>query len=167
VWPLWPTLVFFFSPKSARRSNDRLGLITHLVLSQRRVQRAPSAPPEVVALSPSLRTLVSLFVGVICTSSVSLLLLVWIVNNNPNISVNSLHHDFQTVDILPTDQWFHNPKLRTAVELRWLCLSSSFALLIGLFPKERANRLLVWFVSVKVYFRTRLETCLFLSRSPH
>lgn len=174
---VWPALFgvaslaylgIFFSSKSSRRetSNDQLGLIIHLVLSQGRGQRAPSAPPEMVALSHSLRTLASLFVGVVCTSSASLLLLVWIVNN-PNISVNSLHHDFQTVDVLPTNQWSHNPKLRAAVELRWLWLSSSFALMIGLFPKERANRLLAWFVSVKMYFRTRLATRLFLSRGPH
>ena len=102
-----------------------------------------------------LRLSTSLFLGVICTSSFSLLLLLSVVNNS-NISVNSLHHDFQTVSIITTDQWSHNPQFRAAVELRWLWASLGFTLTIGLLPKERVDRILGWFAATKLYVRKRL-----------
>ena len=102
-----------------------------------------------------LRLSISLFLGIVCTGSVSLFLLLSIINDS-NISVNSLHHDFQTVYIITADQWSRSPQLRTAVELRWLWASLSFTLTIGLLPKERANRLLGWLAAAKVYVRTRL-----------
>lgn len=72
-----------------------------------------------------------------------------------DISVNSLHHDFQTVYIITTDQWSRNPQLHTAVQLRWIWASLGFGLTIGLFPKERVNRLLGWLMAARLYFRTR------------
>jgi len=101
-----------------------------------------------------LRLSTSLFVGIICTSSFSLFLLLSIVNNS-NISVNSLHHDFQTVYIITADRWSRNPQLRAAVELRWLWASLGFALTIGLLPKERVDRLLGWFAATNLYVRAR------------
>jgi len=104
-----------------------------------------------------LRLSISLFLGIICTTIVSLSLLLLVVNY-PGISVNSLHHDFQTVQIVPVIQWSLIPPLRAAVELRWLWASSSPTLSFGLFPKER----LEWFVgllaSAKMYFRMRLAS---------
>ena len=101
-----------------------------------------------------LRLSTPLFLGIMCTGSFSLFLLLSIVNNS-DISVNSLHRDFQTVYIITTDQWSRNPQLRAAVELRWLWASLSFSLAIGLFPKERANRLFGWLAAPKLYVRAR------------
>jgi hypothetical protein len=103
-----------------------------------------------------LRIYISLLIGIICTTSVSLFLLAWIINSS-NISVDSLHHDFQTILVITADQWSHNPELRTAIDLRWLLLSSSIALMVGLFPNDRANRLLRWLASIKMYVRTRFS----------
>ena len=111
-----------------------------------------------------LRPSISLFLGIICTSSFSLFLLLSIVNNS-NISVNSLHHDFQTVYIITTDRWLRNPQFRAAVELRWLWASLGFALAIGLLPKERADRLLGWLVATKLYIRAR-SASFFLLQNP-
>jgi hypothetical protein len=97
---------------------------------------------------------VSLFIGIFCTGSISLFLLVWIVDRS-NISVDLLRHDFQTVYILTTDQWSRNPHLRTAVELRWLWAFSNLTLLIGLFPQERTSQIHGWLASVEMYTRTR------------
>ena len=123
----------------------------------RREPRAVPTLPETMTLGRFLRIYISLFIGIVCTSSISLFLLAWIVNNQ-NISVNSLHHDFQTVYIVTTDQWLHNSQLRAAIELRWLWVSSSLALTIGLFPSEIANRLLRWLTSVKMYVSFSLIT---------
>lgn len=123
--------------------NDRPGLVVYSVWIPRQERRVASTSPETMALSHFLRIYISLFVGIVCTSCVSLFLLVWIVNNS-NVSVDSLHRDFQTVYILTTDQWSRNPQLRIAIELRWLWISSGIVLAIGLFPNERANRLLRW-----------------------
>lgn len=101
-----------------------------------------------------LRLSISLFLGIICTSSFSLFFLLSILNN-PKISVNSLHHGFQTVYTITTDLWSRNPQLRTAVELRWLWVSLSFALTIGLLPEGRADRLPGWLAVAKLYVRTR------------
>jgi len=102
-----------------------------------------------------LRLSVSLFLGIICTTIVSLSLLLLVVNY-PGISVNSLHHDFQTVQIVPVIQWSLIPPLRAAVELRWLWTSSSFTLSVGLFPKERLEWLVGLLASAKMYVRMRL-----------
>lgn len=168
IWPLLFNLaslaylgILFFGNLCARSvSNDRQGLIIYSIWAPRGEQRATPASPETLTLCLFLRIYVSMFIGIVCTSSISLFLLAWIVNNS-NASVNSLHHDFQTVFILTTDRWSRNPQLRTAVELRWLWVSSSVLLTIGLFPNERAKRLLGLLVSVKGYARTRLATRFF------
>lgn len=134
-------------------SNDRQGLVIYSIWVPRRAGTTQT-PPETITLCYFLRIYVSLFIGVVCTSSISLFVLIWIFSRS-NISVDSLHHDFQTVYILTTDQWSHNPQLHTAIELRWLWLSSSIALTIGLFSNERTNRLIRWLTSVKVYIRMR------------
>ncbi|KAF9651327.1 STE3-domain-containing protein [Thelephora ganbajun] len=132
-----------------------LGLVIHLIWAPRRNEGVALMSPETMTFCHFLRLSVSTFLGIVCTSSISLFLLLWIINDS-NISVNSLHHDFQTVYIITTDRWSRNPQLRTAVKLRWLWASMSFALTIGLFPKERADRLLGWLASAKVYARTRV-----------
>ena len=110
--------------------------------------------PETLTLYHFLKIYISLFLGVVCTSSASLFLLVWITNNS-HISIDSLHHDFQTVYVLTTDQWSRDPQLRTAIELRWLWASLSIVLAVGLFPNERAKKLFGLLVSAKLYIRTR------------
>lgn len=100
-----------------------------------------------------LRIYISLFVGIVCTSSITLFLLVWIAENS-HITADSLHRDFQTVYTLTTDQWLRDPQLRGAVELRWVWVSLALALAVGLFPEERANRIFYWLVSVQMYART-------------
>lgn len=165
VWPLLFNLaslaylgILFFETLSMRSvSDDPQGLVIYSLWVPRGGQRTPTASPEALTLCRFLRMYISLCIGIVCTSSISLFLLVWIVDNS-NISVNSLHHDFQTVYILTADQWSRNPQLRTAVELRWLWVFSSVVLTIGLFPNERARRLLGWLTSVKAYVRTRSAT---------
>ncbi|KAF9778694.1 GPCR fungal pheromone mating factor [Thelephora terrestris] len=145
IWPLLFNLA----------SLAYLGLVTYSIWAPRGEPRTSPASPETLTLYCFLRLYVSLFIGIVCTSSISLFLLAWVIDNS-NISVNSLHHDFQTVYILTTDQWLRNPQLRTAVELRWLWISSSLVLAFGLFPNERAKQLFGWLASVKVYVRTRI-----------
>ena len=155
--PLWLTLVFFFffgNLCTRNAPNDQPGLIIYTIWVPRRERGVALPPPETMTLSRFLRLYISLFIGIVCTSSVSLFLLVWVVND-PNISVDSLHHDFQTVYVLTTDQWSRNPQLRTAVELRWLWAFLSIVLTVGLFPNERLNQLLRWLAPVKVHVRTR------------
>lgn len=95
-----------------------------------------------------------MFLGIVCTSSIALFLLLWTTSKS-GISVDSLHHDFQTVYIITTDQWTRNPRFRTAVELRWLWVALSFVFGIGLFPKERVGQVVGWFASVKMYIQMR------------
>lgn len=131
-----------------------LGLVIYSVWLPRREQRGTPVSPETLTLYHFLKIYISLFLGVVCTSSASLFLLVWITNNS-HISIDSLHHDFQTVYVLTTDQWSRDPQLRTAIELRWLWASLSIVLAVGLFPNERAKKLFGLLVSAKLYIRTR------------
>jgi len=144
---------FFWGLCTRNSSHDRPGLVIHFICVPKREQGGTLTSFEAATLH-TLRLSISLFLGIVCTCSASLFLLLWIVNNS-NISVNSLHHDFQTVYIVSADRWLRNPQLRTAVELRWLWAALGFALTIGLFPKERADRLLGWLAAAKLYIRTR------------
>lgn len=127
----------------------------HSFWASRRIQGATPTSPGAMTVWDFLRLSTSLFVGIICVISVSLPLLLLIVNI-PGISVNSsLHHDFQTVSVVPVVQWSNVPGLRSAVELRWLWSSLNLTFFVGLFPKERIDRLVGWMKSVKMYFRMR------------
>lgn len=95
-----------------------------------------------------------MFLGIVSTGSFSLFLLLLLVNT-PGISVNSLHHDFQTISVIPTLQWSIVPPLRAAVELRWLWASLGPGLTVGLFPKERVDRVLRWLAAPRTYIRMR------------
>ena len=152
--PLWPTLVLFRDLHARNPSNDQLGLLGHSVWAKGRKEGITPTPTETMARERLLRVSISLFLGTVCTSSIALFLLLWITSNS-RISVDSLHHDFQTVYIVTTDQWTRDPRLRTAVELRWLWASLSVVLGIGLFPKERVGQVVGWFASVKMYIRMR------------
>jgi hypothetical protein len=152
----WYFLFFIFGNLHARSaSNNRPGLIIHFTRIPRRERGETVTPSGTMTFCHLLRLSISLFLGIVSTGSISLFLLLSIVNNS-NISVNSLHHDFQTVYTITADRWLRNPQLRTEVELRWLWASLNFALTIGLFPKERADRLLGWLAAARVYVRTRL-----------
>lgn len=159
---------YFFSLKNLRArivSDDRSGLVIYSLWVPRRQRRVSPTSTEMITLGQFLRIYISLFIGIICTSSVSLFLLVWIVNDS-NISFDSLDHDFQTVYILTTDQWSSNPQLRAAIELRWLWVFSSIVLTIGLFPSERAHQLLRWLASIKTCVRTSLAARSSLTLTP-
>jgi len=136
-------------------NNDRPGLTIHSFWTQRRRQGSTPTSSETMTLKHFLRLSISLFLGIICTTIVSLSLLLLVVNY-PGISVNSLHHDFQTVQVVPVIQWSLVPPLRAAVELRWLWASSSFTLSVGLFPKERLEWIVGLLASAKMYVRMRL-----------
>jgi len=160
IWPLLfnvaslAYLGIFLESTHKKASNDRPGLAIHLIWVPRHKQGEIRQPSEVMTSHHLLRISTSMFLGIICTSSFSLFLLLSIVNNS-SISVNSLHHDFQTVYIITTDRWSRNPQFRAAVELRWLWASLGFALTTGLLPKERADRLLGWWAATKLYVRVR------------
>jgi len=167
IWPLLFNVaslaylgIHFSEFTHKKASNDQPGLVIHLIWVPRHKQGETRKSSEVVTIHHLLRPSTSLFLGIICTSSFSLFLLLSIVNNS-SISVNSLHHDFQTVYIITTDQWSRNPQFRAAVELRWVWASLGFALTIGLLPKERADRLLGWLAATKLYIRTRSAVFLF------
>jgi len=131
-----------------------LGLLVHSIRTKRRKEGVTPTSTETMTRERLLRVSISLFLGTVCTSSIALFLLLRITSNS-QISVDSLHHDFQTVYIITADQWTRNPWLRTAVELRWLWASLSVVLGIGLFPKERIGQVVGWFASVKMYIRMR------------
>jgi hypothetical protein len=122
---------FFIGHLCMRKAtNGRPGLVIYSIWIPRRERRVASTSQETMTLSHFLRIYISLFVGIVCTSSVSLFLLVWIVNDS-NVSVDSLHRDFQTVYILTTDQWSRNPQLRTA---------SRIAVALGIFGHRTRHR---------------------------
>ena len=135
-------------------NNDQPGLAIHSFWTQRRRQGSTPTSSETLTLKHFLRLSISLFLGIICTAIVSLSLLLLVVSY-PGISVNSLHHDFQTVQVVPVIQWSLVPPLRAAVELRWLWTSSSFTLSVGLFPKERLEWIVGLLASAKMYVRMR------------
>jgi hypothetical protein len=97
--PLWHTLVLFPNLRARKASNNRPGLIIYSIWIPRRERRVTPTSPETMTLYNFLRIYISLLIGIVCTTSVSLFLLAWIVNDS-NISFDSLHHDFQTVFVL-------------------------------------------------------------------
>lgn len=130
------------------------------IWARRRTQEVTQMLHETTRPRRSLRLFISLFIGIVCTSFVSLSLLLGIINSS-DLSINSLHHDFQTVSIVPTAQWLLIPPFRAAIELRWLWTSLNFALSVGLFPKERIDWLFGWLASAKMYVRMRLAAYFF------
>ena len=160
IWPLLfnvaslAYLGIFLQFPRRKAANDRPGLITHFIWAPGFNQGETQKSYGAITLHHLLRVSTSLFLGIICTSSFSLFLLLSIVNNS-KISVNSLLHDFQTVYIISTDRWSRSPQFRAAVELRWLWASLGFALAIGSLPKERADRLVGWLATAKLYIQER------------
>ena len=172
IWPLLFSVaslaylgaIFFRDLHARNPSNDRPGLAIHSVWASRRRRGVTPTSSETVTLGHFLRLSISLFFGIFCTGSVSLFLLLGTVSS-PGISVNSVHHDFQTVSIIPTAQWSLIPQLRNAVKLRWLWASLSFTLSAGLFPKERIDWVVGLLTSARMYFRMRLATHFFNGNS--
>lgn len=165
IWPLLFDLaslaylgILFLLGNSRPRngSNHRPGLIIRLIWVSRRKRRGSRASSETITLPHLLRLPISLFLGIFSTCFFSLLLLLFLVNT-PNISVDSLHHDFQTVSIVPAVQWWNIPPFRAAVELRWLWASLGPGLATGLFPKERADRILGFLTAPVRQYRMKSE----------
>ena len=160
-------MFLFGDPRARNASNGWSGLVIRFIWVSRQIQGEIPTSSGRTTLRHLLRLSISLFLGVALTGSFSLLLLLSIVNNTENISVDSLHHDFQTIYVITTDQWLRNPQLHTAVELRWLWATLGLGLAIGLFPKERVDWILGLFAGIRLYIRKRSVAFSFFQNAFH